>query len=217
MLMMITISERVNVLITNYFISENDTLVKTDSFEIPKGSYLYDSTQIDNIVYGNSGLSSSLIKYDKGYILLYYYLMTTKEFYVKAVHYFNQYGDCADSKIVNVAVDNFSYFVPLPFQKGNFLRITNRADYLRFVEHCKMDFKYIDDWEECFGFILPSDDDGIIIQTLNEYAKTNKLSNEPKSYPCTIFYLNDEGCDRYGDNLTLIFDYMEDAEWDIKS
>ena len=215
-LMMIIISERVNVLITNYFISENDTLVKTDSFEIPKECYLYNSTQIDDIVYGNSGLSSSLIKYNKGYILIYYYRMpATGEFYVKAVHYFNQYGDCADSKTINasISIDNFSYFIPLSFNCGNFYRISCRKDYLKFVEHCKIDFKGIEDWEECFGFTLPSDDDGNITQSFIEYAKINTLSNEPKSYPCTIFYLNDKGWDRFGDNTIQIFDYVEDSEW----
>lgn len=203
-------------MITNYYIVENDTLVKVESFEIPKECYLHDSVQIDNIVYGNSGLRSSLIKYDKGYILLYYYRMpATREYYVKAVHYFNQYGDCADSKTINasISIDNFSYFIPLSFNCGNFYRISCREDYLKFVEHCKIDFKGIEDWEECFGFTLPSDDYGNITQSLKEYAKLNKLSNEPKSYPCTIFYLNDRGWDRFGDNTVQIFDYVEDSEW----
>lgn len=99
---------------------------------------------------------------------------------------------------------------------NNFYRFCNRSDFIQFVNDTKKDFDCVENWEYNFGFQLNwNKDTGEILETLDEWLqdKNNRMKYEPNSYPCTCYYLNEIGRDRFGTTKCFIFDYVEDLEF----
>lgn len=99
---------------------------------------------------------------------------------------------------------------------NNFYRFCNRSDFIQFVNDTKEDFDCVEDWEYNFGFQLNwNKDTGEILETLDEWSqdKNNQMKYEPNSYPCTCYYLNETGNDKFGTTKCFIFDYVEDLEF----
>ena len=99
---------------------------------------------------------------------------------------------------------------------NNFYRFYNRSDFIQFVNDTKEDFDCVENWEYNFGFQLNwNKDTGEILETLDEWLQTknNRMKYEPNSYPCTCYYLNETGRDRFGTTKCFIFDYVEDLEF----
>lgn len=99
-------------------------------------------------------------------------------------------------------------------QIDNFYRCYNRDDFISFVVKAEKDFDSIEDSEDYFGYHLNSDEDtGELLETVSEWAKYNKFRYEPETYPCTIIYINEVDHDRFGKNVCIFFDCVEDKEW----
>lgn len=184
-------------------------------FEVPQGSDL----EATIIISKDSKYKRHLVKHTKGYIeivyqkIINYYSGDTPAYYVLSVHYYNENGNIIKSKRIEKYVTDLSYFGILDFQIGNFYRFINREKFIEFVEHCKYDFSCIEDWENYFGFTLQTDNDGVVLQTVAEYAQSNTIKSEPESYPCTCFYLHENESDRFGDVTVSVFDFVADNDW----
>lgn len=99
---------------------------------------------------------------------------------------------------------------------NKFYRFYDRNDFIQFVNDTKEDFDCVENWEYNFGFQLNwNKDTGEILETLDEWLqdKNNRMKYEPNSYPCTCYYLNETGRDRFGTTKCFIFDYVEDLEF----
>ena len=183
------------------------------SFEVPKDSDLEATINISK----DSKYRHHLIKHIKGYVFISYQrvIESTDSFayYVLSADYFDLDGSLVKSRKIGRYAADLNYFSILDFQIGNFYRFKNRDNFIEFVEHCKYDFSCIEDWENYFGFTLQTDNDGIVLQTVKEYAQSNTIKSEPESYPCTCFYLHEDECDRFGDVTVSVFDFVEDNDW----
>ncbi len=191
-----------------------DLDIRNVSFEIPKDSDLEASITISK----DSKYKHRLIKHVRGYVYIaYQYVKDDSKdifsYYVLSAHYYNENGNIVKSRKIGRYVTDLNYFGVLDFQIGNFYRFRDRENFIEFVEHCKYDFSCIEDWENYFGFTLQTDNDGIVLQTVKEYAQSNTIKSEPESYPYTCFYLHEDECDRFGDVTVSVFDFVADNDW----
>lgn len=95
-------------------------------------------------------------------------------------------------------------------QAGNFYKFFDRQGFVEFIKDRENECNGTDEWCSIFGFDLETDDEGVPIETIDEYAKRAKFDPEPESYPCTCYYSCENGCDRFGAMKYLVYDFIED-------
>lgn len=93
---------------------------------------------------------------------------------------------------------------------SNFYKFNNRDEFISFIEEVKGSFGSTEEWENFFGFSLPTDEEGNDLQSLKEYAEYHDIEGEPWSYeyPVIAFCNFADGCDRFGNYHIRVFDVI---------
>lgn len=90
-----------------------------------------------------------------------------------------------------------------------FVLLKSHKDFIDFIKSVENKFDCPESFEELFGFTRNFDDEGNILETIDEYDKEGKeFKSEPESYPCVVYFCYESGRDRFGNNKLVIYDKL---------